>query len=134
VEVKASVDHYLTQLQLPSTTVTQQEIDTFCKHSAFIKVVRMPSLADEAAAVKQWLRTELQEPGNMAIIYILFRAVDAFYDTHKRYPGIHNDDVEGDIRWLKKSVQHVLSSFDLATEVVPQDSIHEMFVRMILKF
>jgi len=127
-EVKASVEALLAQLHRPLTTVTQQEIDVFCKHAAYIKVLRMPSLIEEAAQVKPWLHRELQEPGNMASIYVLFRAVDAFYDTHKRYPGIHNDDVEGDIRLLKKAVHQVLTLFDLSHDTVPEDAIHEMCV------
>jgi len=54
------------------------------------------------------------------------RAVDKFRQTHFRYPGAHNNQVELDIPLLKKTVVSMLSKSGLANELVPDDYIHEM--------
>lgn len=72
------------------------------------------------------IEAELSALDSGAVWYVLFRAQDAFFDKHKRYPGTL-DSVEPDIALLKSCVGTLLSSWDIPLDAVPDDHIHEWY-------
>lgn len=107
-------------------SIHPSEIERFCKNCQSIQIIRYRSLQEELLSnTKEGvIGRELQDlDGNIAF-YLLFRGVDQFFKSHRRYPG--EEDVETDIGFLKKSVTAVLASLSLPTNSISDDLIHEM--------
>lgn len=79
----------LNEVGRSTDSIPPDEIERFCKNAAFLKAIRYRSLADEYGAdVKsKMIENALGEPDTTMVWYVLLRAVDAFYASHKRYPG-----------------------------------------------
>ncbi|KAI9596629.1 NEDD8-activating enzyme E1 regulatory subunit [Syncephalis fuscata] len=130
--------HYLTQLNLPIEQIDNEEILTFCKHSAFLQVIRYRSLSDEYIINPpvQLLNSELLDNFSEAIRYIMFRASEQFYQRYQRYPGqlINNENsnedkraVEEDVFLLTQITNELLALWHI-TNISPDlltDNIHE---------
>ncbi|KAL7749205.1 hypothetical protein RI367_005357 [Sorochytrium milnesiophthora] len=121
--VKAHVASILSQLARPADSIAEAEIDAFCNNSRFVRVIRTRSLQEEQAASRADLAYCLQDPDDLFVLHVLFRAQDAFYSEHKRMPdcfssasttGEHPDDVDTDVPALKSCVRQVLQQMDLA--------------------
>ncbi|TPX48569.1 hypothetical protein SeLEV6574_g01971 [Synchytrium endobioticum] len=56
--------------------------------------------------------------------YIIFRAVDLFYETHSYYPGVA--EYETDVPKLKKATQTVLTKMGLVGKSIKDDDIQEI--------
>lgn len=103
------VEAHLAALNLPTDTISLAETELFAKHAQYLKVVFYSSLADEysvtapgddstlispedkargaklaAKLVKYGLESDLE---SNVVYYVLFRAVDRFFETYHRYPG-----------------------------------------------
>ncbi|KAJ3291041.1 NEDD8-activating enzyme E1 regulatory subunit [Borealophlyctis nickersoniae] len=127
--VRNRVTSLLASIDKPADAITTDEIERFCKFSSHLKVIRYRSLREEYTLntarshnIGQWL----QDLDSEIIYYVLLRAVDAFYETHKRYPGFHNEEVETDIGLLKKCVTALLAEWQITSATVSDDHIHEM--------
>ena len=96
--------------------------------------------------------SKLADLEDSIVYYVLHRAVDRFFETHKRYPGIvahlfwlqkrnmsshggyirklgyHNHEVETDVGLLKKCVTSLLSEWQIPQSVPLDDHVHEMCV------
>ncbi|XP_076448750.1 NEDD8-activating enzyme E1 regulatory subunit-like isoform X2 [Babylonia areolata] len=109
--------------------ITENEIKTFCRNAAFLRLVRCRSLAEEYGsdtANKEELNMHLEsEEGDDVLFYILLRGVDRFYEEYNRYPGLHNDDVEPDTPKLKTCLSKLLHDWGLSGNV-KDDYVHEM--------
>ncbi|MGH0119625.1 UNVERIFIED_CONTAM: hypothetical protein FKN15_058076 [Acipenser sinensis] len=112
--------------RLPES-VSEQEIRLFCKSSAFLRVVRCRSLAEEYSTEtinKDEISSCMDNPDSEMVLYLMLRAVDKFYQQHGRYPGVYDYQVEEDIGKLKSCVNSFLQENGLAVNV-KHDYIHE---------
>ncbi|KAG0095152.1 NEDD8-activating enzyme E1 regulatory subunit [Podila epicladia] len=128
-EVVIRVKSLLERLGLASDTIAVQEVETFCKFSAFLKVIRYRSIADEYLNPKKkeiasWLEDSFSSP--LFPQYVLLRASDAFYDDHGRYPG-EGENWEEDVDQLDHNVTTLLQDWGITQEnAVPKDLTHEI--------
>ena len=68
----------------------------------------------------------MEDQENNIVLYVLFRAVSHFEEQYKRFPGIHDEEVETDIPLLKKSVIAILSALGINSNPIKDEYIHEM--------
>ncbi|KAG0332286.1 NEDD8-activating enzyme E1 regulatory subunit [Podila horticola] len=128
-EVLSRVKFLLEKLGLASDTIAVQEVETFCKFSAFLKVIRYRSIADEYLNPKKeeiasWLEDSFSSP--LFPQYVLLRASDAFYDDHGRYPG-EGENWEEDVDQLHHNVTTLLQDWGITKEnAVSKDLTHEI--------
>ncbi|KAJ3311180.1 NEDD8-activating enzyme E1 regulatory subunit [Blyttiomyces sp. JEL0837] len=129
--VQKRVANLLASCGKPTDWISTEEIDRFCKNSSLLKLIRYRSLSEELslqpaknAEIGRWL----EDIDNNFKYYILFRAAEKFNETHQRYPGLNNEDVDVDIGLLKKCVVSLLNSIQVSASVISDDIIHE-FVR-----
>ncbi|GAA5865166.1 hypothetical protein JCM3774_002158 [Rhodotorula dairenensis] len=89
-----------------AAAIPDEEIESFVKHAAWLKVIRGRSLRQEAEACKLKGRigsilasASFQDPPDISLhIYTALRASDLFYAMHDRQPGTASDPAakEGD--------------------------------------
>ncbi|CAG8628129.1 5614_t:CDS:2, partial [Paraglomus occultum] len=148
--VHARVNKILSSLGRPADSISNEEIESFCKNAAYIEVIRYRSLQEEYISdpkkedINRWLR----DPEDSIAYYVLFRAMDRFYETFKRYPdgatlpdsGDDEDDGEGnndeqsvtpgfvyEFNPLKKIVTSLLEEWGIDDSGLDLDDyIHEM--------
>jgi hypothetical protein len=63
------------------------------------------------------------------VYYVLLRALDAFYETHKRYPGLHSEELDSDFILYRKSVNSYLTQIgcaSLSTSIL-DEHLQEMY-------
>ncbi|KAI9199809.1 Nedd8 activating enzyme E1 subunit 1 [Polychytrium aggregatum] len=107
--------------------ISNEEIARFCKNCQSLAVIRYRSLHDEFESAKTAeIQTHLNDLDNNLVYYILFRASELFFETFKRYPGEHHEDVETDIGSLKKCVVSLLTKLEIPVDSISDDHVHEM--------
>lgn len=111
-------------------SISDQEIKLFCKNSAFVRILRCTSLAEEynsQTVNTQDIGSHLEDEDGESemIFYVLLRGVDRFYEEYNRYPGGDNDQVEPDVQLLKGIVSKLIHEWGL-TSNVKEDYIHEI--------
>ncbi|XP_070575190.1 NEDD8-activating enzyme E1 regulatory subunit-like [Ptychodera flava] len=127
--ITGRVHHILNTLGLPLDYVADSDIKLFCKNAHFVRVVRCRPLAQEYNPEKAKtadIATNLENPDNEIVFYILLRAVDRFYSQYSRYPGFYDDQVEADIPKLKNCLNNILQEWGLSPSLIKDDYIHEM--------
>ena len=65
------------------------------------------------------------EPGSDLSYYIMLRAAQSFFELHNRFPGVFDDELDGDVGMLKRCVQEVCAHIGLATQPT-DDQVFEM--------
>ncbi|KAK3817789.1 MAG: hypothetical protein J3Q66DRAFT_190479 [Benniella sp.] len=125
-EVSKIVDSLLVSLGLAAGSIALREIETFCKYSAFLRVVRYRSLEDEyhQPRTKQ-IASWLEDPESVFPQYVLLRASDSFYDDHGRYPG-EGDNWEDDVDQLHANMTTLLQSWGIEGDAVSKDLTYEI--------
>ncbi|RUS86896.1 hypothetical protein EGW08_005301 [Elysia chlorotica] len=117
-------------------TISDAEIKTFCRNSAFLTVLRTRSLEEEYGAdtanteelgrhVMMEEEEDASDEGDDTVLYILLRAADRFFAEYTRYPGFFNNSVEADIPKLKTCLTKLIHDWGLTTGV-KDDFIQEM--------
>ncbi|KAK2529913.1 hypothetical protein Q9233_006298 [Columba guinea] len=108
-------------------SISERELKLFCSNSAFLRVVRCRSLAEEYGLNtfnKDEIISHMDNPDSELVLYLMLRAVDRFYKQHGRYPGVYNYQVEDDIGKLKSCLSGFLQEHGLSV-VVKDDYVHE---------
>ncbi|XP_025914819.1 NEDD8-activating enzyme E1 regulatory subunit isoform X1 [Apteryx rowi] len=108
-------------------SISERELKLLCSNSAFLRVVRCRSLSEEYGLNtfnKDEIISNMDNPDNEIVLYIMLRAVDRFYKQHGRYPGVYNYQVEDDIGKLKSCLTGFLQEHGLSV-VVKDDYVHE---------
>ncbi|KAK3792128.1 hypothetical protein RRG08_055391 [Elysia crispata] len=117
-------------------TISDTEIKTFCRNSAFLTVLRTGSLEEEYGAdtanteelgrhVMMEEEEDASDEGDDTVLYILLRAADRFFTEYTRYPGFFNNSVEADIPKLKACLVKLTHDWGLSAGL-KDDYIQEM--------
>ncbi|CAG8439886.1 7380_t:CDS:10 [Ambispora gerdemannii] len=131
--VRAHVHKILSSIGRPIDFISNQEIESFCKHAAFIKVIRYRSLQEEyinnpkKSEIARWIR----DPDDNIVHYLLIRAIDQFYEKYQRYPDAATLDEEdggneSEFINFKSTVSNLFNEYgikEIPTHV--DDFIHE---------
>ncbi|XP_012515914.1 PREDICTED: NEDD8-activating enzyme E1 regulatory subunit [Propithecus coquereli] len=108
-------------------SISEKELKLLCSNSAFLRVVRCRSLAEEYGldtVNKDEIISSMDNPDNEIVLYLMLRAVDRFHKQHGRYPGVSNYQVEDDIGKLKSCLTGFLQEYGLSV-MVKDDYVHE---------
>uniref|UniRef100_A0A8C6D0Q9 NEDD8-activating enzyme E1 regulatory subunit n=1 Tax=Moschus moschiferus TaxID=68415 RepID=A0A8C6D0Q9_MOSMO len=108
-------------------SISEKELKLLCSNSAFLRVVRCRSLAEEYSLDtinKDEIISSMDNPDNEIVLYLMLRAVDRFHKQHGRYPGVSNYQVEEDIGKLKSCLTGFLQEHGLSV-MVKDDYVHE---------
>ncbi|KAF9998797.1 NEDD8-activating enzyme E1 regulatory subunit [Modicella reniformis] len=125
-EVSKIVESLLESLGLAAGSISLQEIESFCKYSAFLKVIRYRSLEEEYQQPKsKEIASWLSDPDSVFPHYVLLRASDSFYDDHGRYPG-EGDNWEDDVDQLHANMTTLLQSWGIESDAVSKDLTYEI--------
>ncbi|KAK9469449.1 hypothetical protein V1512DRAFT_201535 [Lipomyces arxii] len=92
------VSEILSSLGLPSDSISEDEIETFCKFAGHIVVQNGRSIEEEYTpdlAKSKLILTSLTEENSLMHVYLGFRAVEMFEERMGRFPGAL-DDTEAD--------------------------------------
>ncbi|KAI9501063.1 hypothetical protein BX070DRAFT_229348 [Coemansia spiralis] len=84
-ELIKHVADVLTASRLPADFISQEEIDIFAKNANLLRLVRTSSVHNEYANGPSDL--DMLSMNELLSHYALFRASDAFFSKHVRYPG-----------------------------------------------
>ncbi|CAH3109156.1 unnamed protein product [Pocillopora meandrina] len=109
-------------------SISDSEIRLFCKNTAFLRLIRGRSLAEESEpslAKANELAGYLEDPDSDVVFYILLKAVDRFYSQYHRYPGNFEDQVEADVVKLKCCLGSLLQEWSVNAGV-KEEYVHEM--------
>ncbi|CAG2176012.1 unnamed protein product, partial [Oppiella nova] len=112
-------------------TVTESEVNLFCKNAHYLRVIRTSRIDTELSGhrLKQIANTigiaDDDTEDDELRYYLLMRLVDKFYSFHNRFPGERNDEVESDVSVLKTYLKEISSDFG-SNSVVKDDLIHEI--------
>ncbi|XP_062966576.1 NEDD8-activating enzyme E1 regulatory subunit isoform X2 [Cynocephalus volans] len=108
-------------------SISEKELKLLCSNSAFLRVVRCRSLAEEYGLDtinKDEIISSMDNPDNEIVLYLMLRAVDRFHKQHGRYPGVATYQVEEDIIKLKSCLTGFLQEYGLSV-MVKDDYVHE---------
>uniref|UniRef100_A0ABI7W528 NEDD8-activating enzyme E1 regulatory subunit n=1 Tax=Felis catus TaxID=9685 RepID=A0ABI7W528_FELCA len=108
-------------------SISEKELKLLCTNSAFLRVVRCRSLAEEYGLDtinKDEIISSMDNPDNEIVLYLMLRAIDRFHKQHGRYPGVSNYQVEEDIGKLKSCLTGFLQEYGLSV-MVKDDYVHE---------
>ena len=117
----------LDKLGRPRDSISEQEVVTFCRHSAFLQVVRTHSLHQEndpQTINASALDTYLDDSSSIMAYYVLLRAADKFFLVHNRFPGDSENQFESDVAEMSKFTVDTLSN-ELG---LPPNSVKRDFV------
>ncbi|XP_063801615.1 NEDD8-activating enzyme E1 regulatory subunit isoform X2 [Pseudophryne corroboree] len=125
--VKNYVSKLLQSIGRPPESISERDIRLFCRNSAFLQVVRCRSLAEEYGldtAKKKDIVSLMENPDNEIVFYLMLRAVDRFHKKHGRYPGVYDNQIEGDLEKLETCLNDFLQEYGLSFSV-KEDYIQE---------
>ncbi|KAA6425651.1 MAG: NEDD8-activating enzyme E1 regulatory subunit-like [Trebouxia sp. A1-2] len=108
-----------------------RDIAAVTKHVQNVLVVRYRTLEEEftgtsckSDALRQALAAE--DTVTNASLYILLRAADRFYSKHHRYPGLYDQEVDGDIPALKHIATSIVQDSSSGPASISDDLVGEL--------
>ncbi|EGG14761.1 amyloid beta precursor protein-binding protein 1 [Cavenderia fasciculata] len=108
--------------------IPSDSIKKFAKNSRFINIIRYRSLNDEYTIPNtSVIQSEIEMDNNSNVnFYLVLRAVEKFNQTHNRYPGASDEDVDSDVPLLKSILATILSEISISSTIVKDDYITEI--------
>lgn len=129
--VTRHVQDVLSSIDREPGSIPASEIRMFCKHVRYLRVVRYRKLEEEFTgstckgdALRQALTAE--DSATNASLYILLRAVDQFYSKHRRYPGLYDQEVDGDVPALKYIATSIVQDSSSGPASISDDLVGEL--------
>jgi len=117
--------HSILQQDAVEVHVREQEVHTFCRNAAFLRVLRYRSLEEEYANNISDISSLIEmDSESDAVFYPIFRALQSFYSELNRFPGEGNS--EDDIPVLKSYLLNVLNGLSLSDNLIKEDLVHEV--------
>lgn len=112
--------------------ISRATVERMCKNWQYIKVLKGHSIKSEYTATRnEKLVSLLSDLDSNLTYYVLLRAIDLFRETHLRYPGVHVNEVDGDIPLLKQCVALLCKNIGVSNSCIPDDQIHEMLILLM---
>jgi len=137
-EMKRLVQQLVAAANAPVTAIPEARIEAFCKNVFTVDLLQTRSLADEYNSNNNGVveDDELCEDLAMATMegderpdqipllwYLGFRACQAFYVKHGRYPGTTSDDYRNDAAPLQECLTQIVQSYRLQDNEVVQSTL-----------
>jgi len=112
--VKSYIHKHLTALKESIDRIDDQEIEVFCKHAAYLKVIQYRSLEQEYTTPNVRKIADLFEDDNNLIPqYVTLRAYDLFIEKNHHVPGESTEKIQQDTAELEQITANVLQQFGL---------------------
>jgi len=125
------VQSHLSRLSRATSSISLEEVKSFCKNASFLTVLRYRTIEQEFAADKSRAEyfegLQATDEHNNLRWYIAFRAADRFQSTHYRVAGHNDDEVETDIPLLKSIASTIAA--DLGVDLPSLDEVVHEFCR-----
>ncbi|KAF3169041.1 hypothetical protein TWF225_009459 [Orbilia oligospora] len=99
--------------------IAESEVETFCKHAGYAKLIRGRSLNEEyeKSPKAQVISNELSDPTSLIHYYLGLRAYEAFISeqssAQRIAPGAEDSTVDADTEKLKKHVTELLDKLSI---------------------
>eukprot|EP00042_Codosiga_hollandica_P045354 m.459313 g.459313 ORF g.459313 m.459313 type:complete len:432 (-) comp57005_c0_seq2:99-1394(-) len=122
------VKEHLVSIGRAPAEIDDFTIKLFCKNAAFLQIVRTRSIAEEynpETINKDSFEYCLEDGSSSVPFYLILRAIDAFYASNGRYPGVSDDDIGEDVVAVKGCVASLLARCGISHSI-NNDLIHEM--------
>ncbi|OLL26080.1 NEDD8-activating enzyme E1 regulatory subunit [Neolecta irregularis DAH-3] len=114
-QVKSYIHKHLTVLKESIDRIEDQEIEVFCKHAAYLKVIQYRSLEQEYTTPNTKRIAELFEDGdNLIPQYVTLRAYDLFVEKNGHAPGKLIERIEQDTTELQEIAADIMGQCGLA--------------------
>jgi len=124
-EFSSFVDSILQKLGKDS--ISPDLVKKFCKNTRFLTIVRYKSLSEAYEKPNTaTIISELEQPDNNMVYYIVLRAIDKFYSTYTRYPGFLDEEVDSDLPLLKSITHSLLQEHSISTDLVKDEYLSEL--------
>ncbi|KAF3920800.1 hypothetical protein ABW20_dc0107209 [Dactylellina cionopaga] len=108
------VKSLLSGLEREPSSISESEVETFCKHAGYAKLIRGRSLKEEyeeSPKVKT-ISNELSDPTSLIHYYLGLRAYELFIsadgNTKRIAPGVEDSTVDNEVEKLNKHVTELL--------------------------
>ena len=121
------VNQLLASVGRSEHSVSEREVQLFCRNSAFLRVVRTRSISQELEQPNlAQLAMELTDPYSNCVYYVLLRGAEVFYSRFKVYPGNTDLPVESDIAQLRSIVVALLQDWGMSSDcTITDEHLHE---------
>ena len=125
--VMEHVNQLLASVGRSEHSVSEREVQLFCRNSAFLRVVRTRSISQELDQPNlAQLAMELTDPYSNCVYYVLLRGAEVFYSRFKVYPGNTDLPVESDIAQLRSIVVALLQDWGMSSDcTITDEHLHE---------
>ncbi|KAK6499913.1 hypothetical protein TWF481_010269 [Arthrobotrys musiformis] len=113
------VQELLKGLGLDGGEIAESEVETFCKHAAYVKLIRGRSLNEEyeGSPRARVISSDLSDATSLIHYYLGLRAYEAFISEEKNTqhiaPGAEDSTVEADTEKLNKHVTELLDKLSI---------------------
>ena len=129
--MSSRVKRFLRELGRDEGEINQEEIEAFCKHAGYLKVLRYRSFEEEYSSprikfiryspqrARLILESEFENtfPPTLIHYYFALRAYDIFLQTYSRPPGA-SDDQDNDLTIMISLVYNILNEPPANPEMV----------------
>ncbi|KAL1918633.1 uncharacterized protein VTP21DRAFT_2655 [Calcarisporiella thermophila] len=127
LSVTQRVHQLLGSLGRPADSIPSEEIETFCKHAGYIRVLRYRSIGEEVARPNlSEIGSNLKDPESTLVWYVMLRAAELFREAYGRYPGVDDETLNDDVRAMRKVVNEMLEKWGLDASLIADDYVQEM--------
>lgn len=124
--VTSHLSSLLQSIGKPTNFIPEVEIKQFCRNSAFLRVLRYRSIAEEYETPNPTnFVMHLENQDSEMAYYVLLRAADQFFSLYKFFPGSKDGALESDIVQVKSIVTSLLQRWGIAVQLIRDEQIAE---------